>query len=166
MAEPELTTSHLVLRAMPPAAAAALPDDRAAAAAVLGAALAASWPQPDLLDILPLLARTPPDGVRFGAWVVVERDTNIVVGDIGFLGPPDGDGVVEVGYSVIPERRGLGYATEAATALVGWALAQPGVTAVLAHCDATNAASIRVLERAGFGRVGEAGGVIEWRRPV
>ena len=81
-----------------------------------------------------------------------------VVGDIGFHGPPDEAGRAEIGYSVVPGRRGRGYATEAAAALLRWAQAQPGVRQVVAGCDPGNAASATVLERAGLVRAGEAAG--------
>ena len=93
---------------------------------------------------------------------MVERQTNEIVGDVGFMGLPD-DGVLEIGFSVIADRRRRGYATEAARAMVDWALHQPGVHSVIARCDAQNGPSIRVLERAGFMRVAEADGQIGWR---
>lgn len=99
----------------------------------------------------------------FGVWVMIERDSGTVVGDIGFFGPPDDGGVVEVGYSVIPDRRRRGYATEAARAIVGWALSQPGVDVVVASCGSGNGPSIRMLERLGFQRSGSADGQIRWR---
>ena len=43
-----------------------------------------------------------PSDECFGIWVMIERGSQSVVGDIGFMGPPDTDGSVEVGYSVIP----------------------------------------------------------------
>jgi GNAT superfamily N-acetyltransferase len=46
-----------------------------------------------------------------------------VVGHAGFHGPPDADGVVEVGYTVVPELRGRGYARAALAALVAEAAA-------------------------------------------
>lgn len=129
--------------------------DRAGAAAALGVALDSEWPAPDLLDVLP---GTEP----FGAWAILEMATSTVVGDIGFHGPPDGDGVVEIGYSIVPNRRRRGYAIEAARALVAWALAQPGIQGIVAGSVADNAASIATLERLGFERTGEADGEIRW----
>ena len=93
---------------------------------------------------------------------MVERATNSVIGDVGFLGPPD-DGTVEIGFSVIPDRRRRGYASEAARRLVAWALAQPEVREVVARSDADNVASARTLAAAGFTRVVERDGVIRWR---
>jgi len=163
MARLRLSTERLELRPLPAGAAAALPDDRDAAARILGATLAPSWPQDDLLDVLPSQAAAEPDLERFGVWVMIERRTNAVAGDIGFIGPPGDDGSVEVGYSVIPDRRSRGYATEAARAILDWVLRQPGVRTVVARCDEGNVPSIRTLERVGFARVGEADGQIRWR---
>jgi ribosomal-protein-alanine N-acetyltransferase len=158
---PHIETSRLDLRPLPAAAAGALPGDREAAARIVGATLPASWPAPDLLDVLPVQAAAGPDEEPYGIWVVIERETNSVVGDIGFLGPP-ADGVVEVGFSVLPDRRRRGYATEAAQSLVAWALGQPDVRRVVARCDVDNAGSIGVLERVGFTRIREADRVIDW----
>jgi RimJ/RimL family protein N-acetyltransferase len=94
---------------------------------------------------------------------MIERDDGNVIGDIGFHGPPDDAGMIEIGYSVIPDRRRHGYATEAADALVEWALSQPGVHLIVAGCDPDNLPSIRTLERIGFQRSGEANTEIRWR---
>ena len=163
MIQPALQTTRLELRPLPSAAARALPDDRETAARLLGTALAADWPQPDLLDVLPMQASATQAEERFGVWVIIERGSTTVVGDVGFMGPPGEDGDVEIGYCVIPDRRGRGYAGEAVQALVAWALTQPGVGSVAARCDALNVPSIRVLERAGFVRSGESRGEIRWR---
>jgi ribosomal-protein-alanine N-acetyltransferase len=158
-----LQTTRLELRPLPSAAARALPDDRETAARLLGATLSADWPQPDLLDALPLQAAAAQSDERFGVWVMIERGSTTVVGDVGFMGPPGEDGDVETGYCVIPDRRGRGYAGEAVQALVAWVLTQPGVGSVSAHCDVLNVPSIRTLERAGFRRSGESEGQIRWR---
>jgi [ribosomal protein S5]-alanine N-acetyltransferase len=158
-----LTTGRLELRPLPAAAAEALLNDRAEASRMLGADVPPEWPQRDLLDLLPAQARASVDDERFGVWVMIDRETRSVVGDIGFLGPPDDARSVEVGYSVLPELRSRGYATEAARALVDWALQQPEVHVVVAGCEPGNLASIRTLERIGFERTGEAHGEIRWR---
>ena len=90
-----------------------------------------------------------PTDLRFGQRLVVERATGLVVGGIGLFGPPD-DGRVEFGYGIVESRRGRGYATEAARALVRTALGLPGVTEVVAGVELANPASVRVLEKAGL----------------
>jgi ribosomal-protein-alanine N-acetyltransferase len=70
---------------------------------------------------------------------------------------------VEIGYSVVPAARQRGFATEAAGALVTWALRRRRVRAVLAVCEEDNTPSVRTLERLGFIRTSEHGGKIHWR---
>jgi RimJ/RimL family protein N-acetyltransferase len=79
------------------------------------------------------------------------------------MGRPGPSGAVEMGYSIVPGRRRRGYATEAAVALAGWALDQPGVMAVEAETDADNRASQLVLERIGFRRLSATPETLRWR---
>jgi ribosomal-protein-alanine N-acetyltransferase len=163
MSGTRLETARLELRPLPAEAAAALQLDRADAAQLLGAMLPPDWPQQDLVDLLPGQATLSLRDEQFGIWVLVERATGEVIGDAGFLGRPDADGLVEIGYSVVPAARRRGFATEAADALVTWALGQPGVRAVLAVSDHDNRPSVSTLERLGFTRTSEHGGKVHWR---
>lgn len=163
MSTVRLRTDRLELMPLPVATAAALPSQRKEVGRNLGVHLPAEWPDPNLLGVLRRHASAPPEAGCFGVWVMIERETDTVVGDIGFHGPPDEDGAVEVGYSVVASRRHRGYASEAASALVAWARAQPTVSHVVAGCDPENKASIATLERVGFRRTGEANGEIRWR---
>jgi RimJ/RimL family protein N-acetyltransferase len=71
----------------------------------------------------------------------------------------------EIGFSVIPEARGRGYATEIAQALVANAFDQPGVQVVNARTADSNVPSARVLLRCGFHRVGPGAepGTVEYQ---
>jgi [ribosomal protein S5]-alanine N-acetyltransferase len=153
---------RLDLIPLPAAAAAVLPGSRAEAAQMIGSILPDAWPLPDLLGVLPIQATARPDQEQFGIWLIVERETNTVVGDIGFHGPPV-DGHVEVGFSVIPDRRRRGYAPEAARAIVEWAVSRADVREVVARSAVGNEPSARTLTAAGFARVGERDGLIAWR---
>jgi RimJ/RimL family protein N-acetyltransferase len=159
----ELLAERLRLRPLPAGVAAMIPEDRAGAGRALGAALCAEWPDSHLLGPLERQAGLSAGSECFGIWVMIEREGGNVVGDVGFHGPPDQAGAIEIGYSVIPGRRGRGYAAEAAGALVAWALSQPGVQTVVAGCLPDNVASARTLERAGFRRTGARDGETRWR---
>ena len=163
MTHVQLRTTQLELRPLASGAAAALPEDRAAASARIGASLSPTWPLAELLDALPMQAAAAPGAEPFGIWVMIESATGIVVGDIGFLGPADVAGAVEVGYGVVPDRRRRGYAGEALAALVAWVLEEPGVVSVVARCEVGNVASMRTLCRVGFVETGTADGTLAWR---
>lgn len=77
-----------------------------------------------------------------------------VIGTVGFHGPPDASGQVEVGYRVSPEHRRQGVATEAVGALFEWAYREHGVTRFRAATAPDNAASQGVLAKFGFRQVG------------
>ena len=80
----------------------------------------------------------------------------------------------EIGYELDPEYRGIGFATEALAAVVDAAPERHGFTVLSAQAYADNVASLRVLEKTGFARVGSklvwsqsrrgAVGVIKYRR--
>ena len=61
---------------------------------------------------------------------------------------PTSDAAVEIGYTIFPEHRGNGYATEAVLGLVDWA-GRRGAATVLASIAEGNQPSLRVLERVG-----------------
>ncbi|HZP14534.1 MAG TPA: GNAT family N-acetyltransferase [Nocardioides sp.] len=80
-----------------------------------------------------------------------------VLGSVGFFGPPeDVDGVqeTEIGYGLVREACGWGFATEAVRAMVAAAEAE-GVR-IRASVEPTNAASVKVLAKAGFTQLREA----------
>ena len=56
----------------------------------------------------------------------------------------------EIGYGVIPEARGKGYCTEAAMLLVDYLFLNKNIVRIQADTHVDNAASRRVLEKAGF----------------
>ncbi|MDQ6901281.1 MAG: GNAT family N-acetyltransferase [Candidatus Dormibacteraeota bacterium] len=129
---------------------------------------APGYPGEETLQAARMLLRQAEAGrlVRgFGVYLMVRRSDAQVLGGIGFHGKPE-HGRVEVGYDVAPSARGEGYATEAVRGLTGWALQQPGVQAVLARTAADNAASLRVLEKAGFIACGgpDAEGLLPFER--
>ena len=89
-----------------------------------------------------------------------------LVGAGGYFGPPDSEGVVEIGYSVLPEWRRMGYASELVQVLLERAFSHAQVTKVIAHTTESNAASIGVLLRCGFlaADVGKEAGTLRFER--
>jgi RimJ/RimL family protein N-acetyltransferase len=86
--------------------------------------------------------------------LVDEAGRRRVVGTIGFHGPPDEQGRLEIGYSVDPDHRRQGYAREAAQALFEWAAATHGVRRFIASISPTNDASLGLVAGFGFQQTG------------
>jgi len=152
----ELHTARLDLVLLEPVAARAL----VAGQSLNGGRWAAGYPLASSLLRAELTiaaaAQAHPLGV-FGTYQVVRRADDLVIGDVGFIGPPDATGAVSIGCAITEDERGQGYATEALAALLEWTRSQSGLTCVLADTTRSNLASQRLLERVGMHRVGEDG---------
>jgi len=105
------------------------------------------WPEAGLADALRELCRQAGDSA-WRPWLL-RFPEGAVVGDAGFKGPPDDDGVVEMGWYIRPSHRGRGLASEAIRALIDWALTERA-RAFRAEIHRDNAPSLRAAARAGF----------------
>jgi RimJ/RimL family protein N-acetyltransferase len=141
-------------------------------AALLDVDPPAQWP-PDLTeDVMPILAdllRDEPGMAGWLIWFLIHRPEDApgaLVGVCGFKGRPDGEGYLEVGYSLLEDFRGNGYATEALGGLVAWAFGHAEVRGIIAETFPGHRSSIRVLERNGFSHIGTGvhRGTIRFRR--
>ena len=89
------------------------------------------------------------ENAPFLSYVIRERASGLICGGMGFHGRPR-ERKVEIGYGLAASKRGLGYASEACTALVQVAFATGEVDYVDAETDVDNVASKAVLKRSGF----------------
>lgn len=88
-----------------------------------------------------------------GFWAIEVRDTGRVAGTVLLSPLPDGDGEVEIGWHLHPDAWGLGYATEAAAAVVQYAF-DAGMPELYAITHTTNEPSQRVCLRLGMEDLG------------
>jgi [ribosomal protein S5]-alanine N-acetyltransferase len=138
---------------------------------LVGAAFPAEWPlEQDARDGLPWHLAHLEKGPAQRAWrmrVVVLRASGNVVGSVGLKGPPDIHGDVEIGWGIDPEYRRAGRGREAATALLGWASAEPNVQSFSATIADDNVPSQRLAATLGLVRTLETRrGLPLWRRPA
>jgi ribosomal-protein-alanine N-acetyltransferase len=90
-----------------------------------------------------------------GYYVVAQVDgIETLVGTAGYKGPPDAEGTVEVGYSIVPAYRRRGIASAALEMLIDHAFADQRVARVTAETPVDFAASRGLLEKCGFVLVG------------
>ena len=100
----------------------------------------------------------------FAMWMIELKD-GTHIGDLCFKGL-EPNGTTEIGYGILDEYQGNGYATEAVKAAAAWALRDPNIIVVEAETEPDNKASQRVLEKCGFipnGKKGEEGPRFELR---
>lgn len=151
MRAPTLTTDRLTLRGHHP-------DDLDA--------LAAMWAEPAVYAMIGGKPRPREEvwirllrsigqwtAFGYGAWVVCDRATGTVLGDIGLLESrraimPELT-VPEAGWTLATAGHGQGYAEEAMRVVLGWADGH-GVARTCCIIDPNNAPSIRLAEKLGY----------------
>ena len=152
----EETGPILSLIAATPALLLAEDEGGAEIAAGLGVAPPADWP-PEHNDEatrawMRELLEDYPHEPGYGTWYIVAGGR--LTGVCGFKGPPNADGEVELGYSIVAADQRRGLAAEATRMLVARAFRDPRVTLVMAHTLPPLVGSQKVLARNGFIHVG------------
>jgi RimJ/RimL family protein N-acetyltransferase len=89
----------------------------------------------------------------FGMWRLALRADDTPIGMVGLLKRAFLDDI-DVGYALLPEFCGAGYAFEAAAAVVAYARETLGVGRLLAIVSPGNEPSIRLLHKLGFADAG------------
>ncbi len=139
--------------------AAAEIEDAARLSKLLGALVPEAWPPDNLRDASGYFYGLLKEHAEWEGWLMwyairIDKDYPVLCGSIGFRGPPDDRGMAEIGFSVLPEFQREGLATEMVAGIVQWAKKQPGVRRIEAETGVDSKASIRVLEKNSFTRIG------------
>ena len=114
----------------------------------------AVWPLSGSIDTVVEQLRVRPALWDTGAefyWVITLPPEDRAIGG---LACSVAQHTAEIGFLVNRRYWHNGFATEAARAVVDWALYFPPVRRVWATCDTENLASVRVLEKAGLSKEG------------
>lgn len=113
---------------------------------VTGMDLPEGWPEfPEAFG-----PNVPQGDVPWTGYLFLVNDQ--IVGNGGFVRPPDDEGTVEIGYEIAPEFRSQGHATSAVRKLIDLAF-RAGATRVIAHSLALPNASNAVMVKAGMRQV-------------
>ncbi|GAA3577573.1 GNAT family N-acetyltransferase [Kribbella ginsengisoli] len=142
----------------PTTMAALLADDLAAAGREAGVALTELFTNDEskwLWNYRIAQLEDDPEAQRWIVRAAVSEPEGVVIGHGGYHGPPDENGMVEVGYTVDAAYRRQGYAKAILTALIERAVEEPGVKIVRASISPTNSASLATIAGFGFLEAGE-----------
>ena len=87
----------------------------------------------------------------FSWWAIKEKASEAIVGAacLQHLANVE-DAPLEIGWRLVPDQHGKGYATEAAKAIIDFAQEQTGATYLVAVADPENIPSQRVMQRLGM----------------
>jgi len=96
-------------------------------------------------------------------WLAVEKSSGVIVAELGFKGPPNRQGLIEIGYGTMPTHQGKGFMTEAVQGMLQWARQHAEVKGVVAETHRSNRASARVLEKNGFTQFDARGEMLWWK---
>jgi [ribosomal protein S5]-alanine N-acetyltransferase len=128
-----------------------------------------NWPEfPESIRNVCALLQSDAGAPEWSFHLFVHAHDRVLIGEGGYKGRPDAEGLVEIGYALIPEYRGRGLATEAARGMIAHAFSYPEVRIIQAHTLPDGAASINVLKKLGMKPAGsvhdrEDGYVLRWR---
>lgn len=86
--------------------------------------------------------------IRMREYALVLKETGAVIGDASIEKYDEDNG--EIGWILLPEYRGRGYATEAAKRLTQFGFEELELKIIAATCDERNPASAHVMERCGM----------------
>ena len=99
-----------------------------------------------------------------GLWAVVLKDGDIFIGDCGItMQNIDNEVLPEIGFHIIKDYWNKGYATEALTCLIEWALHSHSVDKIVAECLEDNIPSIKVLEKLNMTKTGKVNDMLYWQ---
>jgi len=114
----------------------------------------------DVLEIRRIQLAGDPARLPWSVRAMVRRDDRAMVGFVNFHGPPGVNDIeeadaAELGWTVFPEYRRQGYATETARRMMEWAREQHGVRKFISSTTPENTPSLRVHDKLGFRRTGQ-----------
>jgi ribosomal-protein-alanine N-acetyltransferase len=81
---------------------------------------------------------------------IVESASRRLIGSVKLKGPPTPAGNVEIGWGVVTDARGLGFAAEACKVVLDWSFGHEQVRRVVATIPSQNLASQRLAQRLGM----------------
>ena len=119
----------------------------------LGLKRGKNWPDSDTLETLPKIISNLskvflPTG--FESWMIIKKETNEIIGDIGFKGLNKINNNCDLGYGIIESERRKGYAEEAAKSLINWVLNNDSSITITASTLIDNENSIKLLQKLNF----------------
>ena len=108
----------------------------------------------------PLVHRIPrvkksPEFAEIGLVLAVEKSTKEIIGSAGFHDFPNQDGMIEIGFGIVPEKQNQGFGTELLHGMWTMICRRSDVKTLRYTVSPTNAPSLHIISKLGFALIGE-----------
>jgi len=108
----------------------------------------------------PLVHRIPrvkidPSFAEIGLILAIEKSENIIIGSAGFHDQPDENGMIEIGFGIVPDFQNRGYGKELLHGMWKMILEDSRVKTLRYTVSKDNAPSMHIIENLNFNLVGE-----------
>jgi RimJ/RimL family protein N-acetyltransferase len=87
---------------------------------------------------------------QLGRWAMIDKSNHEFMGWCGLKLHPELDGEIDLGYRLLPEYWGKGFATEAAAASLHYGFNQKQLAEITGRAHTENVASLKVLQNVGL----------------
>jgi len=167
----DLMTPRLALIAITPDLLAAECSGISPFSDLLGCVIPPAWPpqhwEPHVFDILLAQFARYPEQTAWHRYVALPQPdgTRLLIGTLGAFWRPETPRECEIGYSILPDWEGMGFATEGVGALLDLIRTDSSMSSVIAHTFPALKGSLRVMEKCGFSfdGPGEEAGTVRYR---
>ena len=112
---------------------------------------------------LPNLRKDKDNIIFYSFYILIEKSSQNIIGEIGCHGKPNENGEVEIGYSTQAHFQNKGFMTEAVGAFATFLLTLDNVNVVIAETEKVNIPSEKVLVNNNFIKEKEIEENIFWR---
>ena len=108
----------------------------------------------------PLAFRIPrvkkdPGFAEIAIVLAINKSTNEVIGSAGFHDFPNEDGMIEIGFGIVPEMQNQGFGKELLIGMWKMICKRPDVKVLRYTVSPDNAPSMHIIKKLGFTQVGE-----------
>jgi RimJ/RimL family protein N-acetyltransferase len=95
-----------------------------------------------------------PDFAEIAIILAISKDRSEVVGSAGFHDFPDENGMIEIGYGIVPEMQNQGFGTELLLGMWKLICARTDVKILRYTVSPDNAPSLHLVRKLGFTEIG------------
>jgi RimJ/RimL family protein N-acetyltransferase len=99
--------------------------------------------------------RKNPEVAKYLLRVGVLRESEEIIGSVGFHNLPDENGMIEIGFGVDPTFQNKGYGKQLLHGMWGWVVSEPAVKTLRYTVAPENLVSQHIINKLGFNLVGE-----------